>query len=83
MNSMDNLRLQTLHFRISIDQYHFLKFILEGYDGLALLSKKEDDIVLLRYPYEMHSELIQLLSSIRRRICPSFHLENGSIKYII
>ncbi len=81
MNSMDNLRLQTLHFRISIDQYHFLKFILEGYDGLALLSKKEDDIVLLRYPYEMHSELTQLLCSIGKKICPRWHLENGLIKF--
>ena len=80
---MDNLRLETLHFRISIDKYHFLKFILEGYDGLALLSKKEDDIVLLRYPYEMHSELLQLLSSLGKRICPPQHLENGSIKYIL
>ncbi len=81
MNSMDNLRLQTLHFRISIDQYHFLKFILEGYDGLALLSKKEDDIVLLRYPYEMHSELTQLLCSIGKKICRRWHLENGLIKF--
>ena len=74
---MDNQRLQTLHLRISISQYHFLKFILEGYDGLALLSKKENDIVLLRYPFEMHGELIHLLSSIGKRICPSTQLEYG------
>jgi hypothetical protein len=74
---MDNVRLHMLHLRISINQYHFLKFILEGYDGLAVLSKKEGDIVLLRYPFEMHSELLQILSSIGKRICLCKNHENG------
>ena len=74
---MDTIRLKTLHLRISINQYHFLKFILEGYDGLALLSKKESDIVLLCYPAEMQRDLIQLLSSIGERICQLDNLEYG------
>ena len=74
-NHMDNERLKTISLRISVDRYHFLKFILEGYDGLALLSKKERDIVLLRYPSEMKKDLMQLLSSIGKRICLSEYLE--------
>jgi len=76
---MDNERLKTLYLRISVDQYHFLKFILEGYDGLALLSKKERDIVLLRYPSEMKKDLLQLLSSIQKRICLSGYPEKELI----
>jgi len=73
-NQMDNERLKTLYLRISVDQYHFLKFILEGYDGLAVLSKKEADMVLLRYPLEMQEDLMQLLSSIGKRIFrPEYH----------
>jgi hypothetical protein len=76
---MDNDRLQTLYLRISVDQYHFLKFILEGYDGLVLLSKKELDIVILRYPSEMMGDLIGLLSSIEKRICLSGYFEKESV----
>jgi hypothetical protein len=62
------LHLQTLYLRISKDQYHFLKFILEGYDGLALLSKDKEDIVRILYPIEMYDDLILLLGSVSRRI---------------
>ena len=80
---MNNEQLHTLHIRISINQYHFLKFILEGYDGLALLSKKEGNSVILRYPFEMRTDLVQLLSSIGKKICQLENLENGLIKLMI
>ena len=65
---MDKERLTTLYLRISADRYHFLKFILEGYDGLAILSKIDGDYVLLRYPLGMQSDLMCLLSSIGEKI---------------
>jgi hypothetical protein len=69
--------LETLYIRISMDQYHFLKFILEGYDGLGILSSGENDVVVLRYPGEMRKDLLQVLSSIGRRILGSINLENS------
>jgi len=69
-------RLHILYLRISIDQYHFLKFILEGYDGLAILSKDKDDIVLLRYPVELHRDLLLLLASVSKRIQSAAPVKN-------
>lgn len=68
---MNSNRLQTLYLKISRDRYHFLKFILEGYDGLAILSAAEDNIVLLRYPCELGEDLLHLLASISREIRPA------------
>jgi hypothetical protein len=81
-NSVDKKQSRTLFLRISVNQYHYLKFILEGYDGLAVLSKKENDIVLLRYPAELHEDLIQLLFEIKERICQLENLEYRSYKFI-
>ncbi len=68
---MQEERLQTIVLRIAVDRYHFLKFILEGYDGLAVLTKLQDDKVVLRYPRGMHKDLLQLLSSLAATICSS------------
>ena len=45
---------------------HFLKFILEGYDGLAILSTKDpaQGIVEVKYPPENKKDLTDLLKSI-------------------
>ena len=59
-----NKHLQQLYIHIAIEKYHFLKFILEGYDGLAILTRLKNDLVVLRYPEELHKDLINLLSSI-------------------
>lgn len=47
-------------------RFHFLKFILEGYDGLAILSSVDGKIgtVRLRYPAESESLLFELLSAL-------------------
>jgi hypothetical protein len=65
---MNNKLLETLYIQISTDQYHFLKFILEGYDGLGMLSSSENGVVVLRYPREMKKDLMHLLASIGRKI---------------
>lgn len=55
-----------LYLSIAPDRFHFLKFILEGYDGLAILSSVDGKkgIVRLRYPGDSETVLFGLLSSL-------------------
>ena len=59
-----------LQMKISPERIHFLKFILEGYDGLALLSTVDaaQGIVELRYPPEIERDLKELLHKIEPQI---------------
>lgn len=59
-----------LRLAIAPSRIHFLKFILEGYDGLALLTTEDPDqgLVEIRYPPEIKSELLELLQSIEPQI---------------
>ena len=59
-----------LRLEITPDRIHFLKFILEGYDGLALLSTVDagQGIVEIRYPSEIESDLKELLHNIGPQI---------------
>lgn len=59
-----------LRLKISPERIHFLKFILEGYDGMALLSTKDpgEGLVEVRYPVEIESELKELLQSIELQL---------------
>jgi len=52
--------------RIAPDRFHYLKFILEGYDNLAVLSSHDmrQGIVRLRYISCTRTELFQLLTSL-------------------
>jgi len=61
-------KLAEVYLRIQPGRFHFLKFILEGYDNLAILSAYDCSvgIVVIRYPTDMESELFALLSSIAR-----------------
>ncbi len=56
----------TLYCRIAPERIHFLKFILEGYDGLAVLSThdRQKGIVTIRYPYEAQPMLLGLLEQL-------------------
>jgi len=58
--------LKSLFLRIDPARYHFLKFILEAYDGLCLLSTVPDKkgCVCIRYPKEQTEKLFALLSSL-------------------
>ncbi len=60
------MNLQTLYLRIAPQRYHYLKFILEGYDGFCLLSTVpgEKGCVCIRYPLEITSPLFDLLDCL-------------------
>lgn len=64
--------LQSLYLRIAPDRYHYLKFILEGYDGLCLLSTVPDvsGCVVLRFPRERERLIFSLLGSLACSIRP-------------
>jgi hypothetical protein len=55
-----------IYLGIAPDRFHFLKFILEGYDGLAILSSVDGKMgtVRLRYPAESEPLLFELLSAL-------------------
>ncbi|MBU1640149.1 MAG: DUF4911 domain-containing protein [Proteobacteria bacterium] len=55
-----------LHLRINRSRIHFLKFILEAYDGLAILSVVEPrhGLVLIRFAPESRREITDLLTSL-------------------
>ena len=62
--------MKHLYLRISPDKFHYLKFILEGYDNLAILSSHDmkQGVVMLRYPSSLERDLYDLLSSISPEI---------------
>lgn len=64
--------LEKVYLQIRTDRFYYLKFILEAYDGLAILSSSgvRKDIVLVRYPVELRSALFRLLGSIAPKLNP-------------
>ena len=66
------MHLKQLFLRTSHEKYHFLKFVLEGYDGICLLSTVpgKKGCVCLRYPEGVECDLFELISSIGSRIRP-------------
>ena len=70
------MTLSEIYLNIAADRFHFLKFILEGYDGLAMLSSDEGSggTVRLRYPPMLERELFALLSDLAPRISRYYHL---------
>ena len=59
-------RLNEIFLRISPEKFHYLKFILEGYDNLAILSSHDSSagIVVIRYPQAMAKDLFGLLRDL-------------------
>jgi hypothetical protein len=57
---------QKLYLRIYPRQIHYLKFLLEGYDGMAILSTidVQSGLVLVRYPFQSQTVLFELLSDL-------------------
>jgi len=55
-----------LYAKIAPQRIHFLRFILEGYDGLAVLStiNAETGVVVMRFPEEARGEIISLLEDM-------------------
>lgn len=67
---MSSPQLKELYLLIAPERFHFLKFILEGYDGLAILSSVngKTGVVRLRYPLENETLLFDLISDISVKI---------------
>jgi hypothetical protein len=63
-------RLATLELRIAPARIHYLKFILEGYDGWAVLSTVEprQGLVRLRFPEEMKGDVLALLRDLSPQV---------------
>jgi len=61
---------QEIYLRISPDKFHILKFILEGYDNLAILSSHDmkKGVVRIRYIADSSSELFELLASLAPKL---------------
>lgn len=64
------VKSEELFLIINPSRFNHLKNILEGYDGLAILSSVDikNGIVRLKYSEEVYSALIDLLASIAPEI---------------
>ena len=60
------MNCENLYLRIAPSRIAYLRFILEGYDGLAILSTFDagDGIVLVRYPRSSEKDIFALLSDL-------------------
>lgn len=64
--------LEPIYLRINPARYHYLKFVLEAYDGLCLLSTipGEKGCVCIRYPQEQAEIICALLADLAISIKP-------------
>jgi len=69
---MSSVTLEKIFLQIRMDKFYYLKFILEAYDGLAILSSSgvRKDIVIIRYPTEVRKALFALLTTIAPDLNP-------------
>ncbi|MEN8189007.1 MAG: DUF4911 domain-containing protein [Thermodesulfobacteriota bacterium] len=60
------MKLEHIYLKIDPSRFHYLKFILEGYDGLSQLSNHDiaKGIVRLRYEKSCQKEMFTLLDSL-------------------
>lgn len=69
--------LATLPLRIVPQRIGYLKFILEGYDGMALVTTKNasDGEIVIRYPPSFHVDLIAIIHDGDMKINPLIQLD--------
>ena len=62
--------LTRLRIRIDPEQIYFLKFILEAYDNLAIISTvdRHEGIMELKYPPELEEDVKGVLQSMTQRL---------------
>ena len=65
--------IKTIYLSINIQQFHYLKFILEAYDNMGILSKvagkdASPGSVLIRYSPFFERELFALLTNLAPRL---------------
>ncbi len=71
--------MNKIFLRILPQMFHYLKFILEGYDNLGILSNYDlkQGLVVLRYPVEREAEVYSLLEDLAPRLSsPLFHKDS-------
>jgi hypothetical protein len=63
---MQEQNLMVLYLRIRPNRIHFLKFILEAYEGLAVLSveRPKEGLIYIRFDRNNSHEVIALLGSL-------------------
>ncbi len=71
--------MQTFYLRIRPNQIALFRFLLEGYDGLAVLSTMDakQGLVRLIVPASQYRELWQLISAICEELCPVRRFEGA------
>lgn len=66
---MEKCSIATLPLQILPERIGYLKFILEGYDGMAVVTtidNKKGSIVI-RYPSSFHDDLLSILEDVSSR----------------
>jgi hypothetical protein len=73
MECSSKMECSSMQLAIDPERIYFLKFILEGYDGLAIQSTidAKSGIVEIRYPPEMENDLQLLLAELKPVISKS------------
>ena len=69
MNAMAS-SLASYRIRIDPEQIYFLKFILEGYDNLTIMSTVDriEGVMELKYPPELEQDVKGVLQSMAQRL---------------
>jgi hypothetical protein len=62
--------LASCRIRIDPEQIYFLKFILEGYDNLTIMSTVDriEGVMELKYPLELEQDVKQVIQSTAQRL---------------
>ena len=62
--------LASMRIRIDPEQIYFLKFILEGYDNLTIMSTVDriEGVMELKYPPELEQDVKGVLQSMAQRL---------------
>ena len=62
--------LASLRIRIDSEQIYFLKFILEAYDNLTIMSTVDriEGVMELKYPPELEEDVKGVLQSMAQRL---------------
>ena len=65
--------MRTFYLKIRPERIALFRFLLEGYDGLAVLSTMDakDGLVRLIVPASRYTELWELLFAVCEDLCPS------------
>ena len=69
MNAMAS-SLASCRIRIDPEQIYFLKFILEAYDNLTIMSTVDriEGVMELKYPLELEEDVLGVLRSMAQRL---------------